>query len=460
MPSGRERTRPTLFVALLSVLMFSLAGCAGLPSTAEPVGEQVLDPTPSPSSSGPGSSPSPSAPPPTSAPPVTTAGTYTDIPPPNDRPQPTPSTTSGTSTTSTSSTSTTQTNTSSTSTHTNSSTTSTQTPAGPRGVAALDAGHPVVGAWLGGWPSAQNGAIEEFEEDTGQRLDIVDVYLDWFTPVANVTSTLHHIFDAGATPSLTWEAQTLTTPQILNGSRGLPLRDGRTVTVDDYLAEFATGACEVAEQEDGVFVLRILHEMNGGWFAWGVSYTTGSGERPNTPESYKQAWIKIHDAFDERCGDHVRFVWAVNHASVGPGTDFTNTFPGSAYVDYVAIDGYNWGSDAWWGWQDFDTLFRPAYCAVTALTDKPLYVAETASSEHGGDKAAWIETFFDKRASYPRLSGLVWLNDHKYESETDGMMDWRVQSSEAALDAFRDGAATWQSERAGDAEPPVDADPC
>lgn len=454
-------THPRRSPGVLSILVVAavaLAGCAALPSTTDPAEEASGSPSPTPSAS-----PTPAS----SAPPIATTSTYTDVPPPNDRPQPTPPapsnpTTSSTTSTSSSATTGSATNTGTTTntgSNTSTTTTATPTPAAPRGIEVLDDGQPIIGAWVGGWPNAQNGAIAEFEENVGQPLDVVDVYLDWFTPVANVTSTMEHIIDAGATPSLTWEAQTITTPQIVNGSRELGLRDGRHVAINDYLAEFAQGVCDVAQDEGEVVLIRVLHEMNGGWFAWGISFQTGAGDRPNTPETFKQAWIKVHDAFDDRCGDAVRFVWAVNHASVGEGADFTNAFPGAEYVDYVAIDGYNWGSDAWWGWQDFDTLFRPAYCAVTALTDKPLFLAETASSENGGDKAAWIADLFASRERFPRIDGVVWLNDHKFEAETDGPMDWRVESSDESLAAFAAGADAWHALRSGGDEP-ADAEPC
>ena len=38
------------------------------------------------------------------------------------------------------------------------------------------------------------------------------------------------------------------------------------------------------------------------------------------------------------------------------------------YVDYIGIDGYNWGDNAGWGWQSFHTVFKDPYCAVTKST--------------------------------------------------------------------------------------------
>jgi endoglucanase len=303
---------------------------------------------------------------------------------------------------------------------------------------AMADGKPLAGAWLGTWPADSNPVDVQFEKETGIRLDLVDVYLDWSTPVANVTHTLHHISARGAVPILTWEAQTITTQEILAGTRQLPLRDGRHISLDAYVAEFATGVCKAARLSHMPIMIRMLHEMNGDWFAWGTGYIK-DGQTPNTEESYKAAWVKLHDAFTSRCGDNVRFIWAINHASVGRNTSFMGTYPGDAYVDYVGIDGYNWGSRASWGWQSFDTLFQPGLCTLEQQTDKPILIAEVGSSETGGDKAAWIRDMIRNVAARDRVQGFVWLNHKKYEVQVDGVMDWPVDSSPAALSAFSSG---------------------
>jgi len=303
----------------------------------------------------------------------------------------------------------------------------------------LQKGRPLAGAWLGAWPGPGTPLIDRFESQTGVRLDLVDIYLDWSTPVANLTTAIRDVAGHGALPILTWEAQTITTQDIIAGTRQLALRDGRHLPIDAYVAEFAGGVCRQARLTHQPVFIRMLHEMNGNWFAWGIGYEA-NGRTPNTPESYKEAWIKLHDAFTSRCGDDVRFVWAINHFSKGPGTSFMNTYPGDAYVDFVGIDGYNWGSKATWGWQDFDTIFQDGLCTLQAQTTKPILIAEVGSSEAGGDKAQWIHDLLANVAARDRVRGFVWLNHQKYEVQIDGTMDWPVTSSPTSLQAFADGA--------------------
>lgn len=328
------------------------------------------------------------------------------------------------------------------------------------GAEAMADGDVLVGAWLGEWPSDDNPAIDRFQEATGVRLDLVDVYLDWRTPFANVSHTARHIAEAGAVPILTWEAQTITTPEIVAGDRVLHLRDGSIATLDEYLADFAAGACRVARDTNQPVLVRVLHEMNGGWFAWGTSYRDAAGERPNTEHTYRAAWIKIHDAFDNRCGSRIKMVWAVNHFSEGEGASFAGTYPGDRYVDYVGIDGYNWGDRAPWGWQSFDKIFRDAYCSVTLVSPRPVLIAETASTETGGDKAEWIHQLFAKVREYDRIRGVVYFNDAKHESEVHGAMDWALESSPRALDAFASDARELVGERRVPQEPEGGGGPC
>ena len=64
-------------------------------------------------------------------------------------------------------------------------------------------------------------------------------------------------------------------------------------------------------------------------------------------------------------------------------------------------------------------------------------IAETASTEVGGDKAAWITNSFasDLPGRLPRVRAVIWW-DHVGET------DWRVNSSAAALAAYRSVAAS------------------
>jgi len=136
-------------------------------------------------------------------------------------------------------------------------------------------------------------------------------------------------------------------------------------------------------------------------------------------------------------------VWCPNNESV-PNTTanaIENYWPGDAYVDLLAIDGYNFGTSASWSsWRTFSTVMAPCYAKVTSLSTKPLFLAEVGCVEQGGNKAAWITDMFAKiQTTYPRIQGVVWFN----VNDTGASTDFRVDSSANALTAFRSAAASY-----------------
>ena len=134
--------------------------------------------------------------------------------------------------------------------------------------------------------------------------------------------------------------------------------------------------------------------------------------------------------------ENVRWVWSP-YVSCGNCTAFKKVYPGNAYVDWVALDGYNWGTAIpGTGWQSMTKIFGGSYDAVTRLAPgKPFMIAEVASAEQGGDKAAWIRDAFSKSIPnrMPKTRAIVWFSSNK---ETD----WRVNSSDASLTAYRNVA--------------------
>ena len=251
----------------------------------------------------------------------------------------------------------------------------------------------------------------------------------WYTPWENVgdrefSATLSDAAASrGAVPLVTWE------PFDWVGGTDQPKYALSTIIAGDhdaYIRQWAQGAAAWGKP----FYLRWAHEMNGNWYPW------SPGVNGNTHAEYVSAWKHIHDIFQEEGATNVRWVWGPN-VRVGD-EKFADLYPGDAYVDWVGIDGYNWGtSETWSRWQTFTEVFGPTYDELTALTNKPMMIAETASAEAGGDKAAWIRQGLlgDVPSRFPRVRAVIWFNEDK---ETD----WRVNSSAASLGAYREAAAS------------------
>jgi beta-mannanase len=225
----------------------------------------------------------------------------------------------------------------------------------------------------------------------------------------------------GATPLVTvepWDSSSATDPRyaLKNIVRG------------DFDAWFAAGADD-ARAFGKPFYLRFAPEMNGRWAPW------EAGINGNTPQDYVDAWRHVHALFVRRGAGNVKWVWGPNVFG-GSAVNFTPYYPGSDVVDVLALDGYNWGTlDVW---QTYSEVFGASYDALAKLDPvKPVMIAETASAESGGDKAAWITSAFTREipTRTPRVQTVVWFNVNK---ETD----WRVESTTRALDAYRTVAAT------------------
>jgi beta-mannanase len=171
--------------------------------------------------------------------------------------------------------------------------------------------------------------------------------------------------------------------------------------------------------------IRWGYEMNGDWWDWSTARTGGD------PSTYVAAWRRIHRLFRAAGVTNAVWVWSPNERSF-PDAPWNRTeryYPGDDVVDWVGIDGYNWGAANASGWRSFADIIRPLYRRYAGR--KPLMVSETASAEAGGDKAAWIAAAHRSLAGeLPAVRALVWFHSHK---ETD----WRVDSSAPALAAFR-----------------------
>ena len=106
-------------------------------------------------------------------------------------------------------------------------------------------------------------------------------------------------------------------------------------------------------------------------------------------------------------------------------------YPGSAYVDAVGLDGYNWGTSATWSsWISPQDLFGQGLAELRAIAPGvPIIITETASSEAGGSKAAWNSSLISYLYAQPDVTGFVWFHLNKE-------VDWRINSSQSSADAF------------------------
>lgn len=227
---------------------------------------------------------------------------------------------------------------------------------------------------------------------------------------------LNQVVSRGAMPIVTWVPK--------DPAKGVnqPEYALKTIVRGDHDAYIRRWAKD-AKAWGKTFYLRPMHEMNGNWSPWGANVNG------NRPAEFIAAWRHMHKIFEQEGATNVRWVWSPNAG----GRKFTDLYPGDAYVDWVALDGYNWGkSIPNSGWRSLTEIFASHYKTLTRMTDKPMMIAETASTEKGGNKAAWIRKSFLRELPYrfPRVRAVVWFNKDK-------VANWRVNSSSASLDAYK-----------------------
>jgi hypothetical protein len=171
--------------------------------------------------------------------------------------------------------------------------------------------------------------------------------------------------------------------------------------------------------------------MNGTWFPWGRA---GDG---NTARLYRASWRHLVGIFHAAGADNVKWVWTPN-VDGGGQYPFARFYPGNKWVDWVGLDGFNWAKRG--EWESFTDIFGNSYDTLSRISSRPVIVAETGSSQSGGDKAAWASSALaEEIPRFSRLRAVVWFSDRV------GDVDFRINSSPAALHAFRSAIASPRS---------------
>jgi Glycosyl hydrolase family 26 len=211
-----------------------------------------------------------------------------------------------------------------------------------------------------------------------------------------------------------------TVEPVLSGTREVEVPMA-AIAAGRYDAEIEADA-KIAANFPGRILLRFAQEMNGRWFP----------QRSADPEAFVAAWTRYVRIFREFGADNVAFVWTPS-VEVADARPFEPFFPGARYVDYVGLDGYNWGRSHW---KSFGEVFAAGYDRLTELSDKPVVIGETASAP-GPEKPAWIRDGFLRELprSFPAIEAVVWFSR---DLSGDGQRDWRIETSAADAGAWRE----------------------
>jgi beta-mannanase len=268
-----------------------------------------------------------------------------------------------------------------------------------------------------------------------KKIQVLSFYIAWGFRRKPDLWEIQSVLNSGFIPLITWEPWYR--PQELLGvtrpedQPDFSLSEILSGRYDDYIWNWALDLKQIS----GPIFFRPMHEMNGNWYPW-CGRVNG-----NKPEEFVEAWCYIKSIFNKIGNDQLIWVWSpyVHSVPNESGNEIRRYYPGPKEVDWVALDGYNWGNTQEWSrWQSFEEIFEKGYDHLTQLApEKPFMLAEVGCAEEGGDKAKWIERAFRILADkFPKIKALVWFNIKKE-------CDWRIESSPRSLKAFRENIRNW-----------------
>jgi beta-mannanase len=292
------------------------------------------------------------------------------------------------------------------------------------------------------WGSFNDGApfsaasMDQFEADAGKKQSIVHWGQPWEMNGAMQsfqTEAYENVRLRGSIPMINWNSWYLHAPVDDPNYTLAKIYGG---TYDAYITKWA----QAAKAWGHPFFIRFDHEMNGWWYTWSEQ------RNGNKPGDYIKAWRHVVNIFRSVGATNATWVWCVNIAS-DVTTPVSALYPGDNYVDWLGMDGYNKATDTA-SWLSFNQIFglhpwskHNTYQELVNLApSKPIMVAETATTNTGGDAAAWLRDALLTQLpqKFPNVKAFVWFNSN------DGIasITYRIESSAAQQAAFKQGIAS------------------
>jgi hypothetical protein len=258
--------------------------------------------------------------------------------------------------------------------------------------------------------------LDASESKIGARAAIVGTFADWAHTPDFPAGLAEAANKRGAVLLISWEPW-----DSWSGGADQPGYALRTIAAGDHDALIDRWATEIARYRRPV-MLRFAPEMNGDWLPW------STGSNGNGPGDYVAAWRHARARFRRAGATNAVWVWNPT-VSYDGSTPLRSLFPGAREVDWLAVDGYNWGSVRDWGWQSYADIFAPTLHALRALAPgRPVMIAETASAP-GPRRAAWVTDTLQSAHAHG-VGAVVWF---EFDKETD----WRLAGDPASAAAAR-----------------------
>ena len=280
--------------------------------------------------------------------------------------------------------------------------------------------------------------LRALDSEVGSAPSELTWYQGWDEPYP--AQAVQNAWQNGALPMITWESKPTIDSTPAQSDPAYALRYIISGNYDSYLKTFA----QAVVAQGMPVVIRLDQEMNGNWFPW------AEGTNGNTSGQFVQMWQHVWNIFQAAgANQYVIWLWAPNRIdNLVHGPSLSEVYPGDAYVDWVGIDAY-WRSAT--EAPTFAAVLGQSIAAVSALTTKPIYIAETAGIETdptdgndvGPQKVQYTTNLLTGIEADTQIIGFSWF-DNVATSSSDGTTitnDWRIDSDASNLIAFKAGLA-------------------
>lgn len=235
------------------------------------------------------------------------------------------------------------------------------------------------GETIVGWASNDLSTVKSDEKDFNVKNGMLSTYTDFVNNKDFPKDFVNAAKDRDAALLIAWEPW--------NWDNGIDQPDFKPtkITAGDYdthITEWLTEAQSATK--DAAILVRFAPEMNDAVRPWSFGVNGG-----NTADEYIEMWKHVYQ-IKESVAPDVEFMWTplvAGSDGKGNSTEISDFYPGTEYVDMLALDGFNWGdvqNSSTCGWQSYEDVFKAPVNEIKSLSGgKPWGIAEVASVSMG-----------------------------------------------------------------------------
>jgi hypothetical protein len=284
----------------------------------------------------------------------------------------------------------------------------------------------MLGTYIDGWLAVQSDidsrlhGLDDWADNAGgAHLSIAATFIDIETPNYDnyVTEQFRMAWDNGYIPF----ANMTSKHAAYKIARG---------DFDSQIRSWAQAYAAFSQNGSRIAFIAPLQEMNGNWTPYGLD-----------PVNFKLAYLRIQQIFvSEGVGmNEVHWTFAPNGWNK-PGTPpFEDYYPGDDFVDVIGFSGYNFGTCDGGSWQNPETVFGSYITRMQNMaSDKPIFIAQTASSSNGGSKDQWLRDTYAYLKTRTNLRAVIYFN---LDKECDWAFYKTWGSNQRRLNAYREAVA-------------------